>query len=198
MKIVLLVLCLLTPFLGGCYVYYTCSFPLAPAISEPDKQMVDRAHFDSSISITGKEFFVSEIQDIGLFDDVGLYVSEPNCFDYDLVIEYEEGGNYANPLPFFTFLTLGLFPTIADDERGYVFNIYRCDMPGNKVQIDCRYKGKAVMGWYALIVSSTTPNQSLIMPFSGCDSEKSEDQLFNDYLKWKIVQKQDDIKQLLR
>ena len=195
MRIWKLIFCLAAPLLGGCLVG---SFPLAPAISESDKQMIVQTHFDTSIGITKNEFLFSEMQKLGLFDNIVPIAGEPNCLESDLVVEFENYGNYANALPFLTGLTLGFFPTIADDEGGYIFNIYRCGIPGKKVQIDCRYKGKAILGWYAIIASIITPNQSFVHPFSGCDYKKREDQRFYDFLRLKIVQKQEDIKQLLQ
>lgn len=199
MRLWKLIFCLAAPFWGGCLVG---SFPLAPKISSLDKDAITQTHFNASLGIAKEKphnaFLFSEIQKLGLFDAIVLATGEPSCLESDLVVEFENYGNYANSLPFLTGLTLGFFPTIADDERGYIFTIYHCGAPEKNVRIDCRYKGTAIIGWYAIIGSLITPNQSFIHPFSGRHYETQEEQRFYDFLKWKIVQRQEDINQLLQ
>ncbi|MCK5226472.1 MAG: hypothetical protein KAQ89_07100 [Planctomycetes bacterium] len=181
---------ILVVFMNGC-----CSGTFAPKVSESNKKKITQIYFDIAIGTKQNrgDFLKEDIENTGLFRKVDEF-NDIDCSEHELIAEFGSRGDYANPIPLFTGLTLGFFPTIIDDEQGYTFDIYLCGNPENRISIDCRYKGTAILGWYAIIDRIINPNQ-----FDPCDCEQDAiaKQRFYDYMSWMIIQKEEDIRRLI-
>ena len=56
-------------------------------------------------------------------------------------------------IPVFTFITLGIVPTIVKENHGNAFSLSSPDHPNNKVMITFRYRSTTVGGWVGLFLN---------------------------------------------
>lgn len=85
----------------------------------------------------------------------------------DLVARVERQVHGAATIPAATFLTVGLVPTIVDEEHGFVFSLAPASRKTNRTVIDASYRGPTILGWAALPAAGS-PDSTL------SDPEKTE------------------------
>jgi len=112
----------------GCYAF---SFSLPPAPTEEEQKLVEATHFHASVAVAPfpEDRFeaialLETLRKTGLFDEVGLLgqVEKP-----DLIALVEGRADFVPPSSVsqgWTLITLGAFPTIADDQWATVFSLH--------------------------------------------------------------------------
>jgi hypothetical protein len=71
----------------------------------------------------------------------------------DLVAKVEDRIYGTACIPWLTFITLGIVPTIAKENHGDSFSLSSPDNPNNKVMITFRYRSTTVLGWAGLFLN---------------------------------------------
>lgn len=56
-------------------------------------------------------------------------------------------------IPWLTFITLGIVPTIVKENHGNAFSLSSPDHPNDKVMITFRYRSTTVLGWAGLFLN---------------------------------------------
>lgn len=69
-------------------------------------------------------------------------------------------------IPILTAITLGLFPTWAEETWGLRFSLERAGAPEDAVVIDFRWKGYTVLGWPSALLN-LSPNRAGTNPAEG-------------------------------
>ena len=86
----------------------------------------------------------SALEGTEIFSEVHT-AKPPNSPVYVARVNRRVHGNAV--IPFWTFLTLGVFPTITEEEFGESFDLIH---DGKTYTIDATWKGNTVLGWAAL------------------------------------------------
>ncbi len=123
---------LLLVLLQGCW-----SATLPPDISQQEKMQLEKVHLNLDVAVKRGNLpeiyyrnLAQALRDTGLFDKVYVWDQWDRKNPPHLFAESDRRANRANPLPFFTALTLGFFPTISEDQYGYSFLLKSIDNAG--------------------------------------------------------------------
>ena len=84
----------------------------------------------------------------------------------DLLAKIEEQIYGTATIPFITFFTFGIIPTIVEESFGDSFSLQEKGNRTNKVVITYKYRSTTVLGWAALFLN--------ILPWWGMEPEKSQ------------------------
>jgi hypothetical protein len=101
-----------------------------------------------------RDKFIASVRERKLFREVdSLEVFFPNV---DLIATVNRWVIADNPLPFWTFLTLGLFPTVAKAREGLEVTFAAPDAQ-TTVRVGTEYQGKSVIGWAGGLFAAIAP-----------------------------------------
>lgn len=131
-----------------------------PAISLPYAVAVEPGGFPPIYD----ERLVEALRASGIFDSVDLAANlrEPAPL-VARVLSRSEG---AAVIPILTAITLGFFPTWAEETWGLRFSLAPVDAPDRAVAIDFRWKGYTVLGWASALLN-LLPNRAGTNPAEG-------------------------------
>lgn len=159
------------------------SFSNPPAVSRDTLIGIAETHFHATVGVFPYKWpiYSQNLCDVlratNMFDRVDPLES---VIDPDLVVYVTGTPSHANPLPFTSIISLGLFPVWDEDEWGEVFAI-RAYAPGAKepdpawkqqatrgrenglLRIDSRYTGQLHMGWFAAF-TGLLPGRTWFLP----------------------------------
>lgn len=163
-----------------------------PNLSRSEWAAVKDSRLDLRLGVRGsseeqRNKFIAAMRERQLFREVAFIVA----FDSppDLVAEVTWFINADNPLPFITFLTLGLVPTVAKDTQRWAVTF---TVPGPKprptVEVVYEYRSTFVLGWWGLFA---TIAPGWIFP------AQLESRMI-DHLTLAIAKKSDDLRALAR
>lgn len=113
----------------------------------------------------------SALMETEIFKDVKKS-SQTNDEMYVAKVHRQVHGSSA--LPFMTFLTLGIIPTVTEEEWGESFYL---QVDGRQYEIEATWKGNTMLGWLA-ILANLSPGRTASHP--------EESELFKRFLKSKI------------
>lgn len=158
-----LVLCLAIP---GCQGACTSARlapqpdPAAPAVSLPYAVAVERSEFPPIYD----ERLVAALRASGVFARVDLAgnLREPA----PLVARVLAPSEGAAVIPILTAVTLGLFPTWAEETWGLRFSLAPAAAPERAVAIDFRWSGYTVLGWASALLN-LSPDRGGANPAEG-------------------------------
>ena len=132
----------------------------AESLSLPYAVAVERGDFPPVYA----ERLVDALRASGLFAEVEL--AERRSRPAQLVARVLSPSEGAAVIPIFTALTLGLFPTWADETWGLRFSLASADAPDAAVVIDFRWSGTTVLGWASALLN-LSPNRAGENPSEG-------------------------------
>ena len=143
---------------------------LPPNLGDEDLAKIQNLHFDVAVGVERYKFpaysdnLLSVLSDLKVFDDV-FYSDSGKSFQLIARVESEVHGEAVIPL--LTAITLGVIPTIVNENHGVVFSL--SDRKANvKTFIYGEYRDKVILGWVALpmkllpqYTGSGTPEESI-------------------------------------
>ena len=133
-----------------------------------------------------RDKFIAAVRERKLFREVdSLEVLYPNV---DLVATVNRWVIADNPLPIWTLVTLGLFPTVAKEREGLVVTFAAVDSR-TTVGVATEYQGKSMLGWAGGLFVAVAPGWM----FPGTRDRRMYDQLELD-----IARNADAIRALAR
>jgi hypothetical protein len=142
---------------SGCQSLCT-SAALAPEPSEAERARAAATSLPYAVVVeAGKhppiysERLVTGLRASGLFASVDLEGAAPA--DAPLVARVTHTSEGAAVIPLFTAITLGLFPTIAEETWGLGFTLEARDADTAPVAIDYRWSGNTWLGWLSALAN---------------------------------------------
>ena len=175
------------PCCAGCV-----SSALAPALSESQFEQVREVQFPISVAINPYHFpaysdgLLNSLRRTDLFDRVDHADNLPRP---NLVAEVQEAFSGSAVIPLWTFLSLGIIPTVTEEEHGTVFSLHSPQDPDKKkVLVEFRYSGRTILGWIGGIL--------ILMP-GRTGGDPREHPRYYQGLAYAIVLKSEQIQQLL-
>lgn len=100
---------------------------------------------------------IRDLRSTGLFEEV----QQADDLDgVDFIARVEDTVYGTAVIPILTFLSLGIIPTIVQEEHGNDFSIEPVFTMADKVRIPYRYSTESILGWKALFLN-VSPNWSL-------------------------------------
>ncbi len=122
------------------------------------------------------------LQETGLFRDVQ---SSDKIHGPHLLVRVEKPITGNAVIPFLTFITLGLIPTVTEEHHGYSFSLRSSASSARTVSIEYVHRGYTVLGWIAGALN-------FVPQWTGGGIQS--DPRFKDRLKLAILLKAEDIK----
>jgi len=144
--IIAAVVCVVALRFGSCN-----SAALAPAHSAAERAQADAMHFPLRIGVQRYQLpvysdgLIEILRRTQLFDSVDALdrLGAPP----DLIARVTGLPEGAAVIPALTLLTLGLFPTVADETWGAKFELAAPRNPARSVEIETRWTGATTLGW---------------------------------------------------
>jgi hypothetical protein len=87
------------------------------------------------------------LQNSGLFKEV---VWSDSGKKYDLIAKVEQRVYGTATIPIVAILTLGIVPSIIEEDHGHVFSLQAIDETSTKITISTKYTGNTILGWVAI------------------------------------------------
>lgn len=166
---------------------FCSSVTLPPALTPAQEALIRETHFHMTIGVESftspvySERLTVNLRNTGLFDAVRPLDSIPRP---DLIARVTRP-IYGNAvIPILTAISLGLIPTISDEEWGDAFVLIRTADTTKQVPVEFSYHGPTTLGWLAVIKNlrrDRTPDD----PYTTTR--------FRDGLRWQIAQKKKDL-----
>ncbi len=156
-------------------------------LSSTERATLNAARLDLRVGVRGeqgsrRDKFVDAMRERKVFrgvDSIGL------ISPIDLEATVTRFLNADNPLPFFTFLTLGLYPTVAKDTQRWEVTFSAPDSK-QTVQVVVEFHNKTVIGWAGLFATI----------FPGWMFPATQDARMLDHLSLAIAKQADAIRAL--
>jgi hypothetical protein len=147
------------------------STKLPPAHSASDRAQIAAAVLPYSIAVERGDFptvyaerLADALQRSRLFADVEL--TEQRKTPADLVARVVAPSEGAAVIPILTAITLGIFPTWAEETWGLRFSLAPPAATAAPVEIDFRWRGTTVLGWASALLN-LLPDRSGADPTEG-------------------------------
>jgi hypothetical protein len=135
------------------------SSPLPPKLTEVESRRLSELPLPYSVGVARykhpvySEKLSDALEATGAFSRVApldQFGSPP-----DLIATVEESIHGTAVIPALTFLTLGVVPTLVDENHGFVFSLTTSSGRSKKTIIDASYRGTTTLGWAALVVNAS-------------------------------------------
>jgi hypothetical protein len=138
--------------LGSCN-----SAVLAPAHTAAERAQADALHFPIRVGVERYQLPVYSDGLIGILRSTGLFDSV-DALDKlgappDLVARVTGPSEGAAVIPALTLITLGIFPTFADETWGEKFELASPRNPARSVAIETRWTGATALGWLSTLLN---------------------------------------------
>jgi len=169
-------------FCGGC-----ASSKMPPRLNPSQQLQIDNQHFNCVVAVEPYQWpvysdsLVSALQRTTMFDDVGLLT---NTKHFDVVAKVEEPVHGTAAIPVFTLLSLGIIPTIVEEDHGHVFSLAAQSYSSNKYVVSTKYSGNSILGWLALPAG--------LLPSYTYSNPETTDR-YNEYLKYQLISSANEI-----
>lgn len=145
---------LLLSLLAGCA---TARMP--PELNEAQQAQIRDKHYACVVGVERLKNFPAyserlygALRRTQLFDDV---VWTDAGQRYDVIARVEETVYGSPAIPVVCLLTLGIIPSVTDEDHGNVFSLHRVDNRRAKIRVDGKYTGPTVLGWAAGVLSTS-------------------------------------------
>lgn len=166
---------------------FCSSVTLPPALTPAQEALIRETHFHMTVGVESftspvySERLTVNLRNTGLFDAVRPLDSIPRP---DLIARVTRP-IYGNAvIPIFTAISLGLVPTISDEEWGDAFVLIRTADTTKQVPVEFSYHGPTTLGWFA-VIQNLRRDRTADDPYTTAR--------FRDGLRWQIAQKKKDL-----
>jgi hypothetical protein len=127
---------------------------LPPALTNAQLKAISSAHFKATIGVRRynapvySDYLMEYLRKTTLFDEVAPLeeFQKPPTF----VARVDRGIYGTATIPIFTIITLGIIPTIVEEEHGLEFSLIPNSPPKAPIAIRFSYRGPSTLGWWAL------------------------------------------------
>jgi hypothetical protein len=122
---------------------------MPPALTAEQLKAIDNRRYDCVLGIERYKWPVysesldKAIRNTGLFKDV---VWSDSGRKYDVVARVEETVHGTATIPLVAILTLGLLPSVVEEDHGHVFSLQAVDGQSERIAISTIYTGNTVLG----------------------------------------------------
>ena len=156
------VLCML----AGCV-----SAPLAPRLTAAQSKRLSELPLPYSVGVAPymhpvySEGLTAALKASGVFSRVkplGDFTRPP-----DLIATVEKSVHGTAVIPALTFITVGVVPTVVEEDHGFVFSLAPSSRKSQKTIVDASYCGTSTLGWAALGIRA-------LPDYTGTEPEQSE------------------------
>jgi hypothetical protein len=145
--------------LAGCV-----SETLPPPLSEGQLQAIAATHFKATVGVRRdtapvySDYLIKYLRKTEMFDEVAPLEAfqTPPTF----VARVDRGIYGTATIPIFTAISLGIIPTIINEEHGLEFSLVPRASPRTPIAIRFSYKGLSTLGWWAFY-RALLPNETL-------------------------------------
>ena len=145
--------------LAGC-----SSETLPPALNDDQLKAIAATHFKATVGVRRynapvySDYLIEYLRKTKLFDEVAPLEAfhTPPTF----VAQVDRGIYGTATIPILTMVTLGIIPTVVDEEHGLEFSLIPNSPPKKPIAIKFSYKGPSTLGWWAFYRASL-PNETL-------------------------------------
>ena len=167
------------------------SSALPPRLTAAEKARARQAHLPLTVGVQRYEApaysdsLREALKRTKLFDrvdDLERFSSPPS-----LVARVERRIYGSTAIPIYPLLTFGIIPMSVQETAGESFSLSPPDHPERRVLIEYTYRGRATLGWIALL-DIFHPNRT-IFPFNPEHSSR-----FRDHLRLSILEHEDALK----
>lgn len=146
------------------------SNPLPPRLNADQERRLGELPLPYSVGVARHKYpshsdgLEKGLRAAGVFRKVApleSYVKPP-----DLIATVEEPVSGTAVIPALTFLTLGLVPTVVEEDHGFIFALAPATHRNRRTRVDAHYRGTTTLGWAGLAVSglpdytSSAPGES--------------------------------------
>jgi hypothetical protein len=176
------------------YTVGCASTTLPPTLSPSEQAAIRQIRFPITVGVERFKFPVysegltKALQATELFNavaDSAEFKTPP-----DLIARIERTIYGKATIPCLTGISLGLIPTTVQEEHGYSFSFASgSGLSDQRMPVEFSYSGPSTLGWYCLILN-LSPNRT--------SGDVYEHRRFREGLAWAVVQKNDQIKLLLK
>lgn len=134
--------------LTGCF---TSKMP--PALTIEQIKTVSNKRYDCVLGIERYKWpaysdsLNKALQNSGIFKEI---VWSDSGKKYDLIVRVEERVYGTPTIPILPILTLGILPSIVEEDHGHVFSFQAKDETSAKIRISTKYTGNTILGWVAI------------------------------------------------
>lgn len=170
---------------GGCG-----SSALPAPLTTEQRTSAEEASFPVTVGVERDQYpvysdaLLEVLRESGLFTRVEPLEAAP---DATLIAQVERRVYGTAVIPVFTAVSLGLVPTVVDEEHGYSFSLRTANGAGTKVLIDATYSGPTTLGWLAAV-------RNLSPDFARGDPKKTD--RFRMFLRWVVAKNASEIERL--
>ncbi len=156
MVVAIVLVVLVRGFAGGC-----TSTILPPRLTRTQHALIDSVRFPATVAVEPykwpvySERLITALRATQLFarvDSLSRF-SEPPTF----VARVARPIYGSAVLPLLTGISLGLIPTITQEEHGHAFWLISSAQPRDSLLIDFSYRGPSVLGWVCVLLN-VSPN----------------------------------------
>jgi hypothetical protein len=166
-----------------------CSSETLPTpLSADQLKAISATHFKATVGVRPysarvySDYLVEYLRKTGLFDEVApLDVFRTSS---TFIARVDRGIYGTATIPMFTIMTVGVIPTIVEEEHGLDFSLLPSSTPKKPIAIKFNYKGPSTLGWWAFY-RGFLPNET-----SGRADQNAR---FVQSLAWHIVEHENDI-----
>jgi len=145
--------------LAGC-----SSETLPPPLRQDQLKAIADTHFKATVGVRKynaavySDYLIKYLRKTQLFDEVAPLEAfqTPPTF----VARVDRGIYGTATIPIFTAISLGIIPTVVDEEHGLEFSLVPSSPPKTPIAIRFSYKGPSTLGWWAFY-RALLPNETL-------------------------------------
>lgn len=187
-KSIAIVLALLAVGLTGC-----ASSALPPELTDEQLKAIATTRFRATVGVEAFKFpvysetLIARLRQTQLFERVDALEAFETPPTFVARVDRTVYGKAIIPL--WTIISLGVIPSIVEEEHGHVFSLTPSATRAPKIAIDFRYRGPSMLGWAALYQGLFIRDQTL--------HNNREHKRFIQSLAWHVVAHEKELSRLM-